>query len=56
MNRLEQELGEGYQRVLLNYLGQEHVVNHGYAPTWWITCDKDTGWCWALAGKMKGDR
>ncbi len=44
MNRLKQELGEGYQQVLLNYLAKEHVVNHGYAPTWWITCDKNTNW------------
>lgn len=44
MSRLEQELGADYQQVLLDYLGQEHVIDMGFAPTWWITCDRDTNW------------
>lgn len=42
MNRLEQQLGANYRKLILDYLGSERVINHGYAPTWWIT--GNNGW------------
>lgn len=44
VSRLEQELGAGYRQILLDYLGQEQVINTGFAPTWWITGDKNINW------------
>ena len=83
MSRLEQELGAGYQQLILDHLAKDHVIKHGYSPTWWVTGGNDwvgksywvrkalnqmqkdglvesfkhnggVGWCWALAGKMRG--
>ena len=44
MSRLEQELGADYQQVILDHLGKERIIEYGYSPTWWITCDKDINW------------
>lgn len=41
MSRLKQELGEDYQEVILDHLGKDFVINHGYAPTWRITGGND---------------
>ena len=37
LDGIQKQLGEGYNDKILTFLGSDRVIEHGYAPTWWIT-------------------
>lgn len=39
MSKITENLGENYQERILTYLATDRVLDSGYAPTWWISCN-----------------